>query len=101
MTCTTLPGPMAGVTHNLASVSERDVRAIALYVASLATEPTLARRQRSEDSIAYAKRAQTSAGAAPRPAAGAPQSSQSGAAIYAGACAMCHDYGRAISSAGA
>ncbi len=95
-------GPMAGVTHNLASVSERDVRAIALYVASLATEPTLARRQRSEDIIAYAKRAQTSAGAAPRAAAaGAPQSSQSGAAIYAGACAMCHDNGRAISSAGA
>jgi len=89
------------VTHNLASVSERDVRAIAVYIASLATEPTLARRKRSEDILAYAKRAQTSSAAAPRAAAADAPQSQSGAAIYAGACAMCHDNGRAISSAGA
>lgn len=94
-------GPMAGVTHNLASVSERDVRAIAVYIASLATEPTAARRQRSEDVLAYARRAQTSSAVAPRAAAAEAPQSQSGAAIYTGACATCHDNGRAISSAGA
>lgn len=95
-------GPMAGVTHNLAAVSEYDVRAIAVYIASLAAEPTLARRQRSEEILAYAKRAETAAAAGPRPAAAdAVQTRQSGAAIYAGACAVCHDNGRATSSSGA
>jgi mono/diheme cytochrome c family protein len=96
-------GPMAAVTHNLAVVPEKDLRAIAAYIASLDTEPTLARRQRADEALAYAKRAETSATAArPRPVAvdGA-RSAQSGAAIYAGACALCHDNGRTSSSGGA
>lgn len=95
-------GPMAGVTHNLSEVAEQDVRAIAVYVESLAADPTLARRQRAEDALAQARRAQT-AGFAPRLQKDAPDGppAQSGALIYAGACATCHDSGRKAASSGA
>lgn len=68
-------GPMAPVTRNLANVPETDVRAIAVYVASIAgrstTGPALAAtRERLADSDA--------------------QDAQ-GAVLYEGACANCHD----------
>ena len=96
-------GPMAAVTHALAVVPEKDLRAIAAYIASLDTEPTLARRQRADEALAFAKRAETSgAAAARRPAAtDGDRRAQTGAAIYAGACALCHDNGRTTTSGGA
>ena len=60
-------GPMADVTHNLASVAEADVRAIAAYVASRMSGPSSPRTE-----------------AGPRPA------SSDGEQIFAGACAVCH-----------
>ncbi len=67
-------GPMAGVVHNLSQVAEEDVRAIAVYFASMG------------------------AGQAPRrggaDADANPQAYARGAATYAGACASCHDLGR-------
>jgi mono/diheme cytochrome c family protein len=68
-------GPMAPVTRNLASVPEADVRAIAVYIASLAgrstTGPALAATRE--------QLAATDAGDA------------QAAVLYEGACASCHD----------
>jgi mono/diheme cytochrome c family protein len=61
-------GPMAPVTHNLAAASEDDVRAVAAYVASLMPAPD-----------------------ATIPPAEEPAANRDGAAIFAGACALCHD----------
>jgi mono/diheme cytochrome c family protein len=76
-------GPMAGVVRNLARASEEDVQAIARYVASLDTRPDAPR------SASAAK-----APAVP-PGGGGAVSLDRGAIIYAGACADCHDRGRA------
>jgi mono/diheme cytochrome c family protein len=77
-------GPMAPVVHNLAQVPDEEVRAIATFVASLAGQRTTERAARQVD--------------APNSAA---PIDQTGAAIYASACAVCHDNGRAMSSADA
>jgi mono/diheme cytochrome c family protein len=63
-------GPMAPVTRNLASVADSDVRAIAVYVASLTGGQT-----RSQQAHAAAD----------------PASNETGAAIYAASCESCHD----------
>lgn len=80
-------GPMAEVTHKLANVAESDVHAIATYVASLDARPPEQREKQSRDALAKA----------PRKAEG-PNGNQpgiaNGAAVYAGACADCHDRGR-------
>ena len=68
-------GPMASVVHNLSLVPERDVRAIALYVAAM--------MPRSDGRQIVAR-------------GGTPVSE--GAAIYAGACATCHGAGGAAPS---
>jgi mono/diheme cytochrome c family protein len=73
-------GPMSEVTENLGTVPAADVRAIATYMASVAGAPSAERRRN-----ANAVRTQTRPGAE----AGAP-----GAAIYAAACASCHDGSR-------
>jgi mono/diheme cytochrome c family protein len=87
-------GPMAPVADNLASVPDFDVRAIAVYVASLMGEP--AQRERDERLAVAAqpfgvggKPQSAGSQAAPPQAAGGV-----GAAIYAGACASCHESGR-------
>jgi mono/diheme cytochrome c family protein len=91
-------GPMAPVADNLASVPDPDVRAIAVYVASLMGEPARERREQGERLAAVAK---------PLGAGGKPQSAGSqaappqaaggvGAAIYGGACASCHESGRPV-----
>jgi mono/diheme cytochrome c family protein len=67
-------GPMADVTHNLADVSEADVRAIAVYVVS-----------RMPDKRSAPPAAQRSASA-------------DGEQIFAGACAVCHDAPRPAAS---
>jgi mono/diheme cytochrome c family protein len=61
-------GPMAPVTDNLAGVPEKDVRAIAVYIASLSKDRTTPSLPQTPD---------------PGPPATA--------AIYAGACGACHD----------
>jgi mono/diheme cytochrome c family protein len=62
---------MSEVTDNLATVPASDVRAIATYMASVAGPPSDERRRKAGE---------------PREQAGGP-----GAAIYAAACASCHD----------
>jgi mono/diheme cytochrome c family protein len=85
-------GPMAEVTGNLAGLPDEDVAAIAQYVVDVMGEPTPDRRARAEQLRAVfaptddAKVASTDSLAPP---SGNAQSS--GAAIYAAACASCHD----------
>jgi mono/diheme cytochrome c family protein len=61
-------GPMAPVTENLADVSQEDIRAIAIYIASLSKGRPVA----------------------PSPSRTA-ETSSAVATIYAGACGVCHD----------
>ena len=73
-------GPMAPVVHDLSQVAENDVRAIAVYVASLDNRPLQEREKKGEE---FAARSVTR---------GAPAASETsrGATIYTGACATCH-----------
>jgi nicotinate dehydrogenase subunit B len=64
----TAAGPMVEVTHNLAGVSEADVRAIAAYVADQMPQTDVAPPPRGERAAA----------------------SEEGSRIFAGACAVCH-----------
>lgn len=75
-------GPMAEVVRNLARVSEEDVQAIARHMAALDTRPAEQRKAQATKALA----------APPR---GRAASTDRGAVIYAGACADCHDRGRA------
>ena len=61
-------GPMASVTKNLSGVSENDIRAIATYIASLSNG--------RQDKPSPSRQADATSTAA---------------AIYAGACSVCHD----------
>ena len=79
----TARGPMAAVVSNLSAVSANDVRAIATYVADMSGQPAQSRKVRGEAALAQAKST---------PAAETPASP--GAAIYAAACATCHESGR-------
>ena len=73
-------GPMAPVTHNLSQVPEADVRAMAVYVASLMGSPSAERLARTE-----AIASQTDAASTP--------AAREGERVYAGACAVCHASG--------
>ena len=75
-------GPMAGVVRSLARASDEDVQAIARHVAAL-------------DTRSVTQRAAQGAKALAAPPGGRPASTDRGAVIYAGACADCHDRGRA------
>jgi len=70
-------GPMVPVTRNLANVPEADVRAIAVYIASLAGRST-------KGPALAATREQLAATDAQR-------GNTEGAVLYEGACASCHD----------
>jgi mono/diheme cytochrome c family protein len=84
-------GPMAEVVSNLSAVPDADVRAIAVYMASVFGAPTPDRKRRGEDVLAQAKQPET------KPDAGPPaQANAQGALIYAAACAGCHETGRAL-----
>lgn len=95
-------GPMQGVVHNLAQVDPADVQAIATYVHSGMGAVTAQQRQR--EAAARQKAAMPALvqvqphGDGPAPDA---QTMQLGAAVYASACASCHDAGRQIGSDGA
>jgi mono/diheme cytochrome c family protein len=88
-------GPMTPVVHNLSGVPESEVRAIAAYIASAMGVPDSDRRKRSEAARTSARTADTAAGEyvpelRARSPAGANSVGQTGAALYAGSCALCH-----------
>src|SRR6202047_2238492 len=83
-------GPMAEVVSNLSSVREGDVRAIAIYMADMFGAPTPDRKQQAEAVLAQAKSPNKS------PQVQASQNNAPGAAIYAAACATCHETERAL-----
>jgi mono/diheme cytochrome c family protein len=83
-------GPMAEVVSNLSSVRENDVRAIAIYTASLFGAPTPDRKRQAEAVLAQARSPNNSSQAKASP------NNATGAAIYAAACATCHETGRAL-----
>jgi mono/diheme cytochrome c family protein len=82
----TAAGPMTPVVHNLSGVAESEVRAIATYIASVMGAPDLERQQREQAAIAAARGG--TAGAPP--VQSRDDSAQTGAALYAGSCALCH-----------
>lgn len=81
-------GPMAPVVHNLATVPESEVRAIAAYIASWATQGAAERRQAGEALLARVQQGELPLAAA----RDAPQ--DPGARVFAATCSVCHDAGR-------
>jgi mono/diheme cytochrome c family protein len=79
-------GPMAEVVANLSSVPERDVHAIALYMASVFGAPT-------QDRLRQASTVRTQINSSPTPSQA---SDGSGASIYNAACATCHESNRPL-----
>jgi mono/diheme cytochrome c family protein len=90
-------GPMTEVVRNLSTAPEEDVRAMSVYLASLAAEDTAERRERTKEVLA---RTANDAAAQSVPAAGDEPPAKGGRAIYAAACASCHDSGRLTTSSG-
>ena len=86
----TARGPMAEVVGNLSEVPDSDVRAIATYMAGVFGPPAEDRKRRAEDVLAQAKSSTAS------PAAPESQANPAGAAIYAAACATCHESKRPL-----
>jgi mono/diheme cytochrome c family protein len=76
----TARGPMADVVRNLAAVPASDVHAIAVYMADVFGA---SRRGRSREAVVAQAKAAPGKAADPR-----------GAAVYAAACAGCHESGR-------
>jgi mono/diheme cytochrome c family protein len=91
-------GPMAPVVQNLAKVPEDDVRAIAAYVASLAGAATPERERKAEELIAQTRQSGAQTVGQTADTREAPASAAN--AIYAGACAGCHDSGISSTSSG-
>jgi len=79
-------GPMAEVVSNLSSVPPSDIRAIATYMAGVFGAPTPDRKRQGEAVLAQVR----------SPSAQAPKGDAAGAAIYAAACATCHETGRTL-----
>jgi mono/diheme cytochrome c family protein len=106
-------GPMQDVAHSLSHASEADVRAMAVYMASVlgpATPERQARETAARQKAAQPAFAAAGAQAAPSAAAAVPeqpaQSTQAaqltlGDQVYQDSCARCHDLGRQPSSSGA
>ena len=79
-------GPMAEVVSNLSGVADGDIRAIAVYMAGVFGAPTPERKSRGEQVLAQVK--------SPPPQAA--KTDAAGAAIYAAACASCHESERPL-----
>jgi mono/diheme cytochrome c family protein len=77
-------GPMALVVSNLSEVPGSDIRAIATYMADVFGAPAPDRKRRRDEVLAQVK--------SPL----APAAKTDGAAIYAAACATCHEAGRPL-----
>ncbi len=89
----TARGPMAEVVSNLSAVPASDVRAIAIYMADVFGAPSPERKRQGDAAIAQAKAAPDKA--SPEKAASAQAGADGpGAAIYAAACASCHESSR-------
>jgi mono/diheme cytochrome c family protein len=78
-------GPMAQVVSNLSEIPDGDVRAIATYMAGVFGPPTPDRKRRGDEVLAQLKSPSDKA-----------QANAAGAAIYAAACATCHETGRPL-----
>jgi mono/diheme cytochrome c family protein len=78
-------GPMAQVVANLSAVPESDVRAIATYMAGVFGAPP-DRKRGADEVLAQIK----------SPSVQASTTNPAGAAIYAAACATCHETGRPL-----
>jgi mono/diheme cytochrome c family protein len=83
-------GPMAEVVGNLSDVPDHDVRAIATYMADVFGPPPPDRKRRGEEVLAQVKSSSVPA----------TQVSATGAAIYAAACAPCHETARPLPYSG-
>jgi mono/diheme cytochrome c family protein len=84
-------GPMAPVVHNLGSVPEEEVRAIATYIAAVIGAPDADRQRRGEWALARAR----GGGASIEPQADAGRAATDtsvkiGGVIYSATCAVCH-----------
>ena len=78
-------GPMAEVVSNLSSAPDSDIHAIATYMTGVFGAPTPERQRRGEEVLAQGQsRAQPA------------KSDTHGEAIYAGACASCHEINRPL-----
>lgn len=90
-------GPMAEVTGNLGLLPDEDIRAMAIYVASVMGEPSPEKRERGEElkrrfgSTARLVQASDSQTDVSAEAAGA---GHPGEALYRSACANCHESNR-------
>ncbi|MCK9916136.1 c-type cytochrome [Microbacteriaceae bacterium K1510] len=96
-------GPMQPVVRALRKLPDEDVRAIAVYIASLsrnADETQSAQRTRAALDFAQQREAKLGASASTTTGAhsdgSAESDASSGAAIFAGACATCHHAGGAL-----
>src|SRR6266568_3340200 len=78
-------GPMTQVVSNLSSVPQDDIRAIATYMAGVFGTPTPDRKRQGEAVLAQVKSSAAMQASKTNPA---------GAAIYAAACATCHETDR-------
>ena len=94
-------GPMVDVVQNLAKAREEDVRAIAVYIADRMRRPV--RQAKSNDEAnAFAQLQESAAvpgmGRDAIPARSGGVASDSGAAVFEGACATCHYSGSGLQS---
>jgi mono/diheme cytochrome c family protein len=94
-------GPMGPVVNNLAGLPEADIDAIAVYVASMMGQAQPGRARQGQaltagaDQAGVGSRPQSAGSQTVAPTA-ALASNDAGAAIYAGACATCHESGRPV-----
>jgi mono/diheme cytochrome c family protein len=88
-------GPMAQVARSLAAAPENDVRAIAAYIASMSAAGAHEREGRANELVAKVQRENVESKEKGEPR-GKPATlaSATGAAVYEGACAQCHEPGR-------
>jgi mono/diheme cytochrome c family protein len=80
----TARGPMADVVSNLSGVADSEVRAIAVYMADIPGAPGPDRKRPADNMAAQSSAADTT------------QADPAGAAIYAAACASCHESHRPL-----
>ena len=81
-------GPMADVVESLHSVPDADIKAMAVYLASLNQSPMGEATEAAEVAVRASEQAEV----------GARLSFPNGARLFQGACASCHEAGRAITS---
>lgn len=94
-------GPMAEVTGNLGGLPDSDIEAIAIYVASIMGEPSDQRRAEADRLLEEVRSDAAKSGDVVQAADSVvqPQGSDihgEGAAIYAAACATCHESDRPL-----